>query len=199
MSQRTQNIIRFLFALLLALGIARWSHAQPSRAVQAANGKRLLAYAASKTYVRELTGNNDGPEIDAWCRALGIPLRSFWCGAYQAGVQRACKLPYPSAAGGARYWTLKNSPRTYYIQGLRGSPDSIKPAHIVTYYYANLGRVGHVGRTVAPGRAVRKGRPARVWTTNEGNTGRGGGRNGGGVHVLTRTPSDFYAAANYNY
>jgi len=173
--------------------------AQPSRATQAASAKRVLDWSTKQLGVRELTGNNDGPEIDAWNRALGIPLRSYWCGSYQAAGQRACKLPYPAAAGGARYWTVPSNPRTYYIAGVRGSLDSLKPGHQVTFYYRNLGRVGHVARLVAAGRAVRKGRPARVWYTNEGNTGTGGGRDGAGVHQLTRLPSEFYAAANWLY
>lgn len=183
----------------LLLLLASQCHAQPTRAVQAANGARTVAWSATQLGVREATGHNDGPEVEAYLRVSGNRRGDAWCGAYQAAGQKACRLPFPAGAGGARNWTQPTSKRTYYIRGTRGSLDSLKPGHQVTFYYANLGRVGHVGRLIAPTRAVRKGRPARGWYTNEGNTGTGGGREGAGVHQLFRPSTEFYAAANWLY
>ena len=147
--------------------------------------------------MREATGRNDGPEIDAWNKALGIPLRSFWCGSFQAALQRECRLPSPPGAGGSYNWFKPASARTYYIRGQRGAVDSIRPGHVVGFYYANLKRIGHIGRAVAPTRQTRRG--GRGWTTSEGNTGSGGGRDGAGVHYLTRASWEFYAGANWLY
>ncbi|WP_176133108.1 hypothetical protein [Hymenobacter sp. CRA2] len=38
--------------------------------------------------------------------------------------QRACGLPTPAGPAAARNWSLANSPRTFFIRGLRGSLDS---------------------------------------------------------------------------
>ncbi|UOQ70983.1 hypothetical protein [Hymenobacter cellulosilyticus] len=71
--------------------------------------------------------------------------------------------------------------------------DLIQPGHQVGFYYANLGRIAYVARTVAPTRK----RGNRGWYCNEGNTGTGGGRDGAGVHVLLRASWEFYATANW--
>lgn len=196
---RVQNLTRLLVASTLIGWAAVKCHGQTSRAQQAANAKRVLAWSASKLGVREATGRNDGPEVEAFLKVSGNHKGDPWCGAYQAAGQKANALPLPAGAGGARNWTQPANKRTYYIRGTRGSIDSLKPGHQVTFYYANLGRVGHVGRAVAAGRAIRKGRPVRGWYTNEGNTGTGGGREGAGVHQLYRASTDFYAAANWLY
>lgn len=167
--------------------------------MQAANAKRVLAWHASQLGVRELTGRNDGPEVEAYLKVTGNRKGDSWCGAYQAAGQKACKLPFPAGAGGSYNWFKLTSPRTLYVVGLRGSVDSLKAGYHVGFYYSNLKRIGHIARLVAPGRAVRKGRPARVWYTNEGNTGTGGGREGAGVHLLTRTPSEFHSASDWLY
>jgi hypothetical protein len=155
-----------------------------------------LAWSAAHLYVREATGHNDGPEIDAWARALGIPLRSPWCGAFQAAGQRACGLPVPPGAGGARNW-FRDPHRTYFLRGQRGRVDDVAVAHQVGFYYVNLGRIGHIGQVVALAQGRRRGRPARGYLVRAGNTGSGGGRDGAGVHDLFYAAADVYAAANW--
>lgn len=192
--------LRFIgIGLLLWLLVSLQVHAQASRAVQATNAKKVLAWSNAHLNVREATGRNDGPEVEAFLRVTGNRKGDPWCGAYQAAGNKACGLPIPAGAGGARNWTLPGNRRTYYIRGQRGSLDSLKPGHQITFYYANLGRVGHVGRLMQPTRSIRRGRPARGWYTNEGNTGTGGGREGAGVKQLFRSSTDFYAAANWLY
>ena len=149
----------------------------------------MLSWSATQTSVREATGRNDGAEVAAFLKVVGLPTGYEWCGAYQAYGNKHCGAPFPPAAGRAASWTPAANPRTYYIRGKRGSVDSLQPGHQVTFYYANLGRIGHVGRLVS--------RTRRGWYTNEGNTGRGGGRTGAGVHVLLRANWEFYAAANW--
>jgi hypothetical protein len=166
--------------------------------VQAQRGAKVVAWSAKQLGVRELTGRNDGPQVEAWLRLTGNRKGDAWCGAYQAGGQKACGLPYPPGAGGSYNW-FKLPARTYYVRGLRGSVDSLRAGHQVGFYYANLGRIGHIGRAIMPGRATRKGRPARGWYCNEGNTGVGGGREGAGVHLLFRSATDIHAAANWLY
>ncbi|WP_216726079.1 hypothetical protein [Hymenobacter siberiensis] len=194
---RRRRAVAVLLALLGLLTAA--APAPPSRAVQRANAARVLAWSQRQLGVREATGRNDGPMMDAWLRLVGSPRFSPWCGAYQGAGQQASALPMPAGAGAARSWTLPQSARTYYLRGLRGSVDSLQPGHQVTFYYPNLGRIGHVGRALSPTRALLRGRPARGWVVNEGNTGSGGGREGAGVHNITHAASDIYGAANWLY
>jgi hypothetical protein len=155
----------------------------------------VLAWSSSKLTVREATGRNDGPEIESWQKLTGNSRGDAWCGSYQAGGQKACGLKFPAGAGGSYNW-FKDARRTYYIKGVRGSLDSIRPGHQVGFYYANLKRIGHIARTVTPSRVPRRGN-VRGWYTNEGNTGTGGGRDGAGVHLLLRASWEFHAAANW--
>ncbi len=171
--------------------------AQPTRAVQARNAAAVLAWHTAHLNVREATGRNDGPEIDAWLRLVGSPRYSPWCGATQGQCQHDCRLPLPAAAGAAKSWAVPA--RTYYVRAVRGSLDSLRPGHVVMFYYANLGRIGHVGRLVMAQRPIRKGRAARGWLVVAGNTGTGGGRDGAGVHQYFYPAAELYAVANWLY
>ena len=190
-------LIILAMEVLIILAACRMALAQPSRAVQARNATAVLAWHTAHLNVREATGNNDGPEIDAWLRLVGSPLRSPWCGATQGACQHAVGLPMPDGAGAARAWAVPG--RTYYVRARRGSLDSLRPGHCVLFYYANLGRIGHIGRLVAAQRAIRRGRPARGWLVVAGNTGTGGGRDGAGIHQYFYPASDLYAVANWLY
>ncbi|TGD80313.1 hypothetical protein [Hymenobacter wooponensis] len=192
-----QHLLKSLVWLALAVcGLPAGSRAQS--VAQRSNAACTLDWAGRQTGVRELTGRNDGPQINAWQKAAGAALYGPWCGVYQAANQRACGLPVPKGAAGSYNW-FTDKTRTYYFTGKRGSIDSLKPGHVVGFYYASLGRIGHIGRAVEMGRSIRKGRPARGWYVNAGNTGRGGGRDGGGVRVVFYPNSDISAVANWLY
>ena len=170
-----------------------------SRAQQSANAICLLKGSAARLGIREATGRNDGPEVEAAQRAAGARKGDPWCGCEQYVEQKLCGLPAPAWSAAAANWTRAGNPRTYYVRGQRGSLDSIRVGDQVTFYYANLGRVGHVGRNVQATRSVRRGRPARGFVVRAGNTGSGGGRDGAGVHDVFYAATDIYAAANWKY
>jgi hypothetical protein len=170
-----------------------------SRAKQVANATCLLKSSAARLSIREASGHNDGLEVEAAQRAAGARKGDPWCGCEQYVEQKLCGLPAPTWAAAAANWTLTSSPRTYYLRGRRGVVDSIQLGDQVTFYYANLGRVGHVGRNVQATRPVRRGRPTRGFIVRAGNTGSGGGRDGAGVHDVFYSAADIYAAANWKY
>ena len=186
----------FFWGSLLLVGAS--TRAQPpARAVQARTGAAILAWHAAHLGVREATGNNDGPPIDQWLDLVGSPRRSPWCGATQGACQHDLRLPMPAAAGAARSWAVPA--RTYYVRGVRGSLDSLRAGHRALFYYANLGRIGHIGTLVSPARPVRRGRPARGWLVVAGNTGTGGGREGAGIHEYFYPAAELFAVANWSY
>ena len=181
--------------LLLALA----GHAQTAHRARPGAAACQLQAATARLHVREATGRNDGPEVWAAQKAAGAKRGDPWCGCEMYVQQVGCGLPFPKWPAAARNWSDAGSPRTFYLRGLRGSLDSIRPGHIVTFYYANLGRVGHVGKVVALGRPLRAGRPPRTFLVNAGNTGRGGGRDGAGVYNVTYQAADIFGAANWSY
>ncbi|MGI4872454.1 MAG: hypothetical protein ACRYFX_14905 [Janthinobacterium lividum] len=192
--------MRYLSILLVSLLSYLTSYAQPTHPPRAGQPTAVLQVSAARLYIREATGHNDGPEVEAAQRAAGArPGIDEWCGCEQYMEQHLCGLPSPPWPAAARNWTPPTSPRTVYIRGLRGTTADIAPGYQVTFYYSNLGRIGHVGRAVSATRAVRRGRPARGWIVRAGNTGTGGGRTGAGVYDIFYSSYEIYAAANWLY
>lgn len=158
----------------------------------------LLATSAARLVVREKTGHNDGPEVELAQRLAGARVGvDAWCGCERNLWNVRCGRPCPAWPAAAKNWTLPASARTFFIRGRRGSLDSVKVVDTVTFFYANLGRVGHVGMVVEVGRPVRAGRPPRTYRVRAGNTGSGGGRDGAGVHDVTYSAESLYAASTW--
>jgi hypothetical protein len=199
-ARAVQTLTRLVVTLGLLLAIVRCGSAQiaPAPAVQLRNANCSLKWSYTQLYVRELTGNNDGKEVEAYLRLTGNRKGDSWCGAFQAAVQRACGLSMPVGAGGSYNWFL-DLRRTYYVRGRRGTIDQIQLGDKVGFFYPNLGRIGHILLVVRESRPVRKGRPARGFILRSGNTGKGGGRNGSGVWDLYFDASIIYSASNWKY
>lgn len=197
MKQWQQNLFRLVVAVGLLIAAIR-AYGQPSRAIQATNGNCTATWAYTQLYVREATGNNDGPEVERYQRVTGNHRGEAWCGSFQAACQQACGLPWPASAGGARFWFLPTNRRTFFLRGQRGTLDSLKVGDKVGFIYS-AGRVGHIGLAVAAKRAVRRGRPARGFIIRAGNTGSGGGREGAGVRDVFYSAADIATASNWNY
>jgi hypothetical protein len=199
MSPRIQALCRLLAAIALLLVVVHYARAQaPSPALQVANANCSLKWSYSQLWVRELTGNNDGVQVEGYLRITGNRRGDSWCGAFQAAVQRACGLSMPAGAGGSYNW-FKDPRRTYYVRGSRGNIDQIQLGHKVGFYYPSLGRIGHILLVTRESRPIRKGRPSRGFYLRSGNTGSGGGRNGAGVYDLYYDATAIYSAANWLY
>ncbi len=181
----------FLLALLM--------QAQPLAAQAPRQGVAcLLASSATRLNVREATGNNDGPAVELVQRLAGARVGiDPWCGCERNYWNILCGRPRPAWPAAAANWSKPADPRTFYMRGVRGSVDSLKVGDTVTFYYTNLGRVGHVGMVVAKGRPLRAGRAPRFLTIRAGNTGSGGGRDGAGVHDSPYAPASIYAGSNW--
>lgn len=158
----------------------------------------VLAFSRKYAHVREATGNNDGWQVEQWQRqGGGRPGKDPWCGFYELARQWECDLPFPAGAGGSYNWFRLTSKRTGFVRGVRGSIDSLRVGYKVGIYYKHLGRIGHIGTNIAAGRSIRDGRPPRGYYIDSGNTGRGGGRDGAGVHVIYYTSPSIGAWANW--
>jgi hypothetical protein len=120
-----------------------------------------------------------------------------WCGCERYLWNVRCGRPSPKLPAAARNWSRATDKQTFYIRNQRGVLDSVKVTDTVTFFYANLGRVGHVGMVVERGRPLRAGRPPRDYRVRAGNTGSGGGRDGAGVHDVTYAAGSLYAASTW--
>lgn len=130
-------------------------------------------------------GSNRGLEIDYWIKECGLdPKGAYaWCAAFVGQVGRqavGARWPCPRSAGvqALADWATKAA----CLQATPAAGD------LMVFWHADLKRFAHIGVVTAvhvP--ALGFGGPTSV-DTIEGNTNAGGGREGWGVLVKTRSP-----------
>jgi len=172
--------ITFLIGLILLFNGAK---AQPTqniineRYTEITLRKQLINYLKSQLHVRELTGNNDGVEIEKYLAYVGHKKGASWCAAFCSYAYGQFDIPNPKSAWSPAFALAKDRTNQY------------RPGDCFTLYYNYLGRVGHVGFIT--------GFSHGYYTTIEGNTGTSGSREGSGVHTYLRDTRKVYAVTNY--
>ncbi len=173
----------FFFGLVLLLsGKAQTNEAQLR--------SRLSDTLHAQLHVRELTGNNDGAEVERYLAFVGFKKGASWCAAFCSYNLWAVGVSCPPAPRTA--WAPVFATRyVVWSQALRKTHKAREPqtGDCFTLFYPTVGRVGHVGFVV--------GQTDKYFITIEGNTGLSGSRDGSGVHKLKRDKDKVYAVANY--
>ncbi|MDO7849036.1 hypothetical protein Q5H92_21910 [Hymenobacter sp. M29] len=175
--------------LLLLLALLGTFAAQAQRTPRAAEMSRAAAatdWLTAHLWVREATGNNDGPFIDALCAEGHVAKRSAWCGLTQRKVQVTLKLPIPNGAAKAANWFLD--------RGRAVPRDSIRKGLCAGIFSPARGEIGHITRVAEVVPPLRKGRPPRGAYCIGGNEGTG--RNAG-IHRNLYPLSSIYALSNW--
>jgi hypothetical protein len=152
---------------------------------QTVRQKATTAY-LSQVGVRERTGRNDGVEVEAYLRSVGLGKGYPWCAAFtnwcllQAGGT-------PPKSGYVPVWFPKD--KIVYRQGKEVSRMPLR-GDTFGIYFRNMGRLAHIGfvHTWGEGKYV---------TTIEGNTGPDGGRDGDGVYRKYRLKSQVHSVSNW--
>lgn len=138
---------------------------------------RAMEIAQSKEGVRELTGNNDGPEVEAYLKAIGLGKGYAWCMAFvvwcydQAAKQLGVHNPLIRTGGCMKQWNETTCKKV--------KPQDLQPGDIAIM---DLG--GGFGHTF-----IVTNRRAGVVDTIEGNTNNNGSANGDGVYARSRAIS----------
>lgn len=133
--------------------------------------------AAAKAGIREVGGNNHGPEVKRFLAEVGLPQGYAWCDAFQSYEMHAAagrRLPIESASVWQTYGRAKQ------LGWLVSSP---APGDLVLYDFDGDGATDdHIGIVVSA--AALPG----LWKLNtvEGNTGDGSAADGDGVYLRTR-------------
>lgn len=129
--------------------------------------------------VRELTGNNDGKEVERFLKNVGLGKGYPWCAAFvktcllEAGIKEASRI------NGMALSCENKSNFVYNKNTLLQPPIS---GDVFTLWYASLGRIGHTG-------FLHKKINSTIYETVEGNTSGGtvGVREGDGVYKRKRS------------
>lgn len=145
---------------------------------------KLVQNLETQLKVREVTPNK-GPMVDLYLHSVGINQPAAWCAAFVSYNLQQLKIPNPKSAWSPDY--AKPKDLIYKSKGIKGKPQT---GDVVTYYYTNLGRVGHVGFYVTRDKDG-------YMITIEGNTNGGGSREGDGVYKKKRDFSKAYAISRY--
>ncbi|MCE9540631.1 MAG: CHAP domain-containing protein [Bacteroidetes bacterium] len=152
---------------------------------------KLVDTLISQLCVRELTGNNDGVDVEKYLAFVGQKKGASWCAAFTSYNLNAVGIstpPNPKSAW-APCFAVKHVIWSQALEKQRRLKVFPMPGDCFTIYNANLKRVGHVGFIV--------GTINGYWITIEGNTGLNGSREGSGVHKLKRPKDKIYAITNY--
>lgn len=165
---------KLLFILLMFVSTAAYPQAP------------IIRYAESYTWVREIKPNRS-PEIDSMNIAVNAPLGSPWCASYASWVYNHFNIINPNSAWSPNFGLKKDCIWQYK----QLNTVKLKPGDCVTFYYSNLGRIGHVGIIT------------QVYDdedyviTIEGNTNGAGSRDGSGVFKKKRSLNKIYRVTRY--
>lgn len=142
-----------------------------------------------KTYsrhigVRELTGKNDGDEVELYLKSAGLSKGFAWCAAfvYYCHIENNITGPKNSPAWSPSWFPLeKVIPNE---DGLRGD--------VFGLYYSEMKRIGHVGFI-----DENWDNRSNFILTVEGNTNGDGGREGDGVYRKRRSKKQIHKISKW--
>lgn len=146
---------------------------------------KLITNLYSQLDVREV-GYNRGPMVSKYLKSVGARPGDPWCGAFVGYNLTNIGVKNPNSAYSPDYARKKD----VIWKSKKRTKVKLLPGDVVTYYFPNLRRVGHVGFLE---RIDNDG----YFLTIEGNTNGAGSREGDGVYKKKRSPSKVHAVSRY--
>lgn len=153
--------------------------------VDTINGQPLISSYTSQIGVRELTGKNDGKQVENYLASVNLQKGNPWCAAFLFWNFQQVNLKAPKSGYSPDWfktnvvWTKKS-----------GKPlPKIERGMVFGLYFPNLGRVAHVGFI--------DGEDKNNFFTVEGNTNMAGSREGDGVYKKMRSKKSIFVIAKY--
>lgn len=139
--------------------------------------------------VRELTGHNDGTQVETYLKTVGLQRGYAWCAAFIKWNLIQGKVAAASQIDGAAASCYRKGYTVFFNHRWGGEP---QPGDVFTLWFRSLNRIGHTG--FWDGWANRK---EGTVITVEGNTNSGGSRNGDGVYRRIRQAGSMYAVSRW--
>jgi hypothetical protein len=127
--------------------------------------------------IRELTGHNDGPRVEAYLSVVKLGKGQPWCAAFVSWVYQQAGFPKPRSG-----WSPDLFPKARLAR-------SALPGDVIGIYFPALKRIAHVGIAV-----TQKG--DYIYST-EGNTSLQGSRDGDGVYRKVRHVRTIHRIADW--
>lgn len=140
---------------------------------------------SSQIGVRELTGKNDGQEVEMYLHSVGLKKGYAWCSAFVHWCLDSAKIKNSVNAFSPTAENKKNivyKSRTFFSQ--------IKSGDVFTIFYPSLKRIGHTG-------FVDRKLNSSIVETVEGNTNDASSREGDGVYRRKRSINSLYSISRW--
>jgi hypothetical protein len=131
----------------------------------------------SQIGVRELTGNNDGVQVEKYLAAVGLPKGNPWCAAFVKWCYLQANIASATSINGMALSINQKNNKVYYLRKFNYEP---RAGDACTLYYTKLGRIGH---TYFYEHRLN----ASLYSSVEGNTNSAGSREGDGVYRKYRS------------
>lgn len=171
---------KFLCFLLLLIDFA-FLDANP---IKRAEVKKIYD---SQLHVRELTGKNDGVDVELYLKYTNLGKGYAWCASFVCWTLGQACVINPMNAWSPSLLPTKN---LIYQKGSKVYNSTPQTADVFGIYYTNLKRIGHVG-------FIDKWEDGSYVLTVEGNTNSAGSREGDGVYRKRRLKSQVYKVSNW--
>lgn len=157
----------------------------PDTTLQSSIRDKVADTLISYHYVKELTGNNDGPEVEMFIASSKLDPKAGhpWCGAFIGYGFLANNLNVPKYPARAAAWFDK--------EHTIPSSEAIK-ADLASLYYKRLGRIGHIMMYLEPYK-----NPTPYVAMIEGNTNDQGSNEGNRVAKNFRPRAIIYSSSNW--
>jgi hypothetical protein len=144
----------------------------------------------SQVGVGELTGHNDGPDVEKYLKSVGLKKGYAWCAAYVKWCYDQAKIK--TTMNGAAASAHNNNNLVLFKHKFIKDPEA---GDAFTLWYSNLNRIGHTG-------FFHKKVNSSIFESYEGNTGEGsaidvGTREGDGVYHKYRSFNATYSISRW--
>ena len=184
--KKSNYAIKFILVFILAAALVFSAKAQSTNNTYTDSVRVELVDSITKQLnVRETTPNR-GEMVDIYNKQVGVKLGSPWCGAFVGSNLTWQNVSNPNSGRAADYALEKD----IIWKAKKKNNLNLESGDVVTFFYSNLGRVGHTGFYVETDKNG-------YFITIEGNTNGNGSREGDGVYKKKRTPDKVYAVSRY--
>jgi peptidoglycan hydrolase-like protein with peptidoglycan-binding domain len=169
---------------------------EPPKIVRPSDDRgKIMQIARSLVGVRELTGRNDGVQIDLFLASCGLSgTRNPYCACFNVYCGDAAlgrtNNPYPRSA-----WSPDMVVKPTWQQGIGGK--NPLPADTFGIYFASKGRVAHTGLILEWKVGERHCLTIEGNTGDQDSIGTSADREGQGVFMKRRMKSDIFAVRNW--
>lgn len=164
-----------------------WSSAFSQPILSSPQREKLVKAGERYLHVREATGKNDGKDVEAFLRNVGLGKGYAWCAAFMAQCHDDVGLENPRSAY-CPVWFRKSN--LVYQKNVKTITSfQAKKGQMFGLYIESKGRIGHIGMLT--------GQTKLSYHTIEGNANGGGSHEGDGVYRLIRNKKSIYAISDY--